>query len=151
VRHHELVGAPSLTGIGEDRERAALFRAEALRHQIVSLRFIAGAADALPLPNFDQLSRVRDIKQSFRIVRTTAPSGKDGWAAAIRGSVIAATPMLKIPRALRRVQSVARGSALLEVAPAPDDAAQNDRSLAHLIGVVRTVSGMVRPSLSCSV
>jgi hypothetical protein len=55
------VGAPR-----EDRERAALFRAEALRHQIVSLRLIAGAADALPLPNCDQLSRVRDIKQLRR-------------------------------------------------------------------------------------
>ena len=66
MRHHGLVGAPPLTSIGEDRERAALFRAEALRHQIVSLRFIAGAADALPLPNCDQLSRVRDIKQLCR-------------------------------------------------------------------------------------
>jgi len=66
VRHHELVGAPPRTSIGEGRERAALFRAEALRHQIVSLRFIAGAADALPLPNCNQLSRVRDIKQLCR-------------------------------------------------------------------------------------
>jgi hypothetical protein len=62
----ERVGARALSGIGEDLERAALFRAEALRHQIVSLRFIAGAADALPLPNCDQLSRVRDIKQLRR-------------------------------------------------------------------------------------
>jgi hypothetical protein len=35
-----------MTGVGEHRESPALFRAEALRHQIVSLRFIAGAADA---------------------------------------------------------------------------------------------------------
>ena len=38
VSHHELVGAPSLTGIGEHRKRAVLFRAEALCHQIISLR-----------------------------------------------------------------------------------------------------------------
>jgi hypothetical protein len=35
VRHYELIGAPSLTGIGEDRERPPLLCGKALRHQAV--------------------------------------------------------------------------------------------------------------------
>jgi hypothetical protein len=48
VRHHELVSAPSLTGSGEDRECAALFRAEALRHQVIAMPPCGASYGILP-------------------------------------------------------------------------------------------------------
>src|SRR6266850_1324386 len=67
----------------------------------------------------------------------TAPSGKDGWAEAARGSAAAAAPVPSIESASRRVHFVARGSAFMSMAPfsgSATNAASKDSGIVGKLG-----------------